>query len=328
MAGDLIVVFGGSGFIGRHVVKALARAGKRVRVAVRRPHLAYDLRVLGDVGQIQLVQANVRYPESVARALEGADGVVNLVGILYERGKQSFFDIQEEGAATIAAHAAKLGVKRFVQMSAIGADPKAHARYARTKGEAEESVRAALPEAVIMRPSIVFGPEDDFFNRFANMAKFAPVLPSIGFGAAKFQPVYVGDVARAIVAALDDPNARGRTYELGGPRVYSFKQVLRYVCREIDRPRPLFPLPFFVAHPLGMIIGAAWRLPLAHEILGPPPITADQVELLKKPNIVSPGANTLADLGVAAPESVEAIVPTYLWRFRPYGQFQTKQAAG
>ena len=235
MASDLIVVFGGSGFVGRYVVKALAKAGKRVRVAVRRPHLANDLRVMGDVGQIQLVQANVRYPESVARALEGATGVVNLVGILFEKGKQNFFDVQEEGAASVAAHAAKAGVKRFVQMSALGADAKSRARYARTKGEAEASVRTALPEAVIIRPSIIFGSEDGFFNRFANMAKFAPVLPLIGGGKTKFQPVYVADVARAIVNALDDPNTRGRTYELGGPRIYTFKQLLQYITKEIQR---------------------------------------------------------------------------------------------
>lgn len=326
MAGDLIVVFGGSGFVGRHVVKALARAGKRVRVAVRRPHLANDLRVLGDVGQIQIVQANVRYPDSVARALEGATGVINLVGILYERGKQNFFDIQEEGAATIAAHAAKLGIRRFVQMSAIGADPKSHARYARTKGEAEESVRTAIPEAVIIRPSIMFGPGDGFFNKFADMAKFYPVLPSIGFGNTKFQPVYVVDAARAIVNALDNPNAAGKTFELGGPRVYTFKQLLKYVTTEIQRPKWLVPLPFFIAHPMGMIIGMIYRLPLVTDMLGAPPVTADQVELLKKPNIVGAKALTIADLGVTNPETVEAIVPTYLWRFRPYGQFQTKQA--
>jgi NADH dehydrogenase len=328
MAGDLIVVFGGSGFVGRQVVKALAKAGKRVRVAVRRPHLAHDLRVAGDVGQIQLIQANVRYPDSIARALEGADGVVNLVGILFEKGKQSFFDVQEEGAAAVAAHAAKLGIKRFVQMSAIGADPKSGSRYARTKGEAEHSVRTALPDAVIVRPSIIFGPEDGFFNRFADMAKFGP-LPLIGGGKTKFQPVFVGDVARAIVNALDNPLARGKTFELGGPKTYSFKDLLRYVMDTTNRHPGFVPLPFFIAHPIGMIVGALCRInPLQGlTIFSAPPVTADQIQSLRKDNVVGKGVGTLADLGVTQPETVEAIVPTYLWRFRPYGQFQTKQTA-
>ena len=215
MSGDVIVVFGGSGFVGRYVVRALAKAGKRVRVAMRRPHLAIDLRVMGDVGQIQLVQANVRNAESVARALEGADGVVNLVGILFEKGKQTFNSTQADGARIVAQGAATAGITRYVHVSAIGADVASKSNYGRTKGEAEDAVKAVVPTATIVRPSIVFGPEDDFFNRFAAMARISPALPLIGGGATRFQPVYVGDVADGILKALD---TGGGTFELGGDR--------------------------------------------------------------------------------------------------------------
>ncbi|MGE3302711.1 MAG: complex I NDUFA9 subunit family protein [Hyphomonadaceae bacterium] len=319
MAGELIVVFGGSGFIGRYVVKTLARRGKRVRVAMRRPHLGQDLRVLGDVGQIQLVQANVRFPDSVARALEGADGVVNLVGALYERGAQNFFNLHAEAAASIAAQADKREIDRFVHVSAIGAAANAKSHYARTKAEAEESVRASLPAAAILRPSVVFGPEDKFFNRFADMAKFAPALPLIG-GRTRLQPVYVGDLAEAIANALDDRAARGRTFEIGGPRVYTMKELLRFILATIERKRPLLPTPFFAAEIAGGLLNFATGL----VPLFPPPLTADQVKMLKRDNVVSgaPGVGTIADLGVTQLESVESIVPSYLWRFRPYGQFQ------
>jgi len=321
MQGDLIVVFGGSGFIGRHVVRALAKAGKRVRVAMRRPHLGQDLRVLGDVGQIQLMQANLRFPGSLAAALEGADGVVNLVGVLHENGKQNFSALHEEGAGALAEAAAAVGISRFVQMSAIGAAPKG-ARYARSKFAGEQAVRAALPSATVLRPSIVFGPEDSFFNRFADMAKFAPALPLIGGGKTKFQPIFVADVAEVVVKALDLPAARGRTFELGGPRTYSFQALLDFIVTEIQRPRPLVGLPFFIAHPLGLLIDWGFKL-----LPFDPPLTGDQVTMLRKDNVVGadPEAGTIADLGVAPLESVEAIVPAYLWRFRPYGQFQTKQ---
>lgn len=321
---DLIVVFGGSGFVGKHVVRALAKRGKRVRVAMRRPHLGHELRVLGDVGQIQLVQANVRFPESVDRALEGADGVVNLVGVLAEKGKQNFTALHAEAAGAIAEAAAKYGVKRFVQMSAIGAAAKG-ARYARSKFAGEQKVREAIPEAVILRPSIVFGPEDTFFNRFAQMATMAPALPLIGGGKTKFQPVFVGDVADAACAALDRADARGRTFELGGPGVYTFKRLMEFVVEEIDRPRVLLPIPFFLAQPLGLLLDWAFKLnPFAD-----PPLTGDQVTMLQRDNAVGqdPQAGTLADLGVTSLESIEAIVPSYLWRFRPHGQFQAKQSA-
>ncbi len=321
MQGDLIVVFGGSGFVGTQVVRALAKRGKRVRVPMRRPHLGHELRVTGDVGQVQLVQANVRYPESVAAALDGADGVINCVGLLSEKGPQTFSAVQAEGAEAIAQAAAARGITRFVQVSAI-ADPKTGARYARTKAAAEDAVRAAVPSATIVRPSLVFGSEDGFFNRFANMAKFAPALPLIG-GKTKFQPVYVGDVAEAIANAIDREDARGQTYELGGPRTYTMRELMTFITETIDRPRPLAPIPFFAATPLGMLLDAMYRLyPFANA-----PLTGDQVALLKRDNVVSPGAKTIADLGVTQLESVESVVPNYLWKFRPYGQFQTRQNA-
>lgn len=324
MGSELIVVFGGSGFVGRHVVRALAKSGKRVRVAMRRPHLGADLRVLGDVGQIQLVQANVRFPDSIDAALDGADGVVNLVGVLAEHGKQNFNALHAEAPRVIAEAAAKRGIKRFVQVSAIGAAPKG-ARYARTKFAGEQNARAALPETIVLRPSIMFGPGDTFFNRFADMARLAPAMPIFGGGKTKFQPLFVGDMADAVVAALNNESARGRTFELGGPRVYTLKELMQYLLNEIARPRPLVDIPFFIAQPMGIVIG--W-----FSTLNPfmdPPLTGDQVLMLQKDNIVGvdASAGTLAHLGVTQLESVEAIVPSYLWRFRPYGQFQTKQNA-
>ncbi len=319
---DLVVVFGGAGFVGKQVVRALAKAGKRVRVAMRRPHLGHDLRVMGDVGQIQLVQANVRFPESVARALERADAVVNLVGVLHESGQQSFEALHVDAARALAEAAAKAGIKRLAHVSAIGAEAKG-ARYARSKYRGERAVLERLPSATILRPSIIFGPEDHFFNRFANMAKFAPALPLIGGGKTRFQPVFVGDVAAAIVAALDRPDARGRTYELGGPQAYSFKQLLHFVTRETSRPAPLLDLPFVFAYPLGLLLEWGFKLvPFAA-----PPLTGDQVAMLRRDNVVGAGASTFQDLGVVQLESIEAIVPTYLWRFRPHGQFQAKQDA-
>ncbi|MFZ2028969.1 MAG: complex I NDUFA9 subunit family protein [Vitreimonas sp.] len=323
MANDLVVVFGGSGFVGKHVVRALAKRGKRIRVAMRRPHLGQDLRMLGDVGQIQLVQANVRFPESVDAALEGADAVVNLVAVLHEKGKQTFQELHVDAARTIAEAAKKHGIARFVQMSALGAGPKG-ARYARTKFAGENAVRELVPTATVLRPSIIFGPEDHFFNRFAQMAR-GPVLPLIGGGKTKFQPVFVGNVADAVCAALDRGDARGRTYELGGPGVYSFKQLMQFILSQIDRRTILAPLPFVFAHPLGLLI--EWSSKLVPFI--DPPLTSDQVTMLHKDNIVGadPGASKIEDLGVAPLESIEAIAPTYLWRFRPYGQFQTRQTA-
>jgi NADH dehydrogenase len=316
MTGKIVTVFGGSGFLGRHVVRALCRQGWRVRVACRRPHLAGDVKLAGDVGQVQLVQANVRNRPSIARALENATAVVNLVGILTERGSQSFQGTQALGAANIAQLAAEAGITRFVHVSAIGASTESKSNYARTKAEAEAAVREAIPSAAIVRPSIIFGPEDGFFTRFAQIARVSPVLPLIGANT-RFQPIYVGDVAQAIAAALK-PEAAGKTFELGGPRTYTMKELLQYITREIDRPRMLLPIPAPVAAPMGYIIGALSRL---NPFFGPP-LTGDQVQSLKSDNIVTGNVGTIADLGVSNLETVEAITPTYLWRHRPHGQFQ------
>lgn len=317
MAGKIVTVFGGSGFLGVDVVRALCRQGWRVRVAVRRPHLAGDVKLCGDVGQVQIVQANVRNRPSIKRALEHADAAINLVGILEERGSQSFQGTQALGGVNVAELAAEAGIKQFVYVSAIGASDKSRSRYAATKAEAEAATRKAIPTATILRPSIMFGPEDGFFTRFAELARLSPVLPLIG-SSTKFQPVYVGDVAQAVANALAKPEAAGKIYELGGPRIYTMKELLQFITREIDRPRVLLPLPVAVAAPIGYIVGALSRL---NPFFGPP-ITGDQVQMLKTDNIVASGAGTLADLGVTNLETVEAITPTYLWRHRPHGQFQ------
>lgn len=312
----LVTVFGGSGFLGRHTVWALAQAGYRVRAAVRRPELAGFLRSYGLVGQIHPIQANIRDDVSVRQAIVGADAVVNLIGILAPTGKQTFQAVQAEGAARVARIAANNGVGRFVHVSAIGADRNSKSRYARSKGEGEDAVLQAIPGAVILRPSIVFGPEDDFFNRFAQMARFSPVLPLIGGGSTRFQPVYVGDVARAIVAALEGRANPGATYELGGPHVYTFRELLDRIGEYTSRRRPYVSLPFWLATLQAALV--QW-LPKA-------PLTVDQVRLLKDDNVVSQRAKdaglTLEALGIA-PTSVEVIVPDYLWRFRPRGEFAT-----
>lgn len=324
MTGKLAVVFGGSGFVGRNVVRELAKRGWRVRAAVRRPHHAQFLRPMGAVGQIQLFQANVRHRPSVDRAIEGADAVINLVGILHQEGAQSFSRVQSFGAAAIAEAAARRGVKTFVHVSAIGADAESDSLYARSKGEAERAIREAVPSAKILRPSVVFGPEDKFFNKFASLMTMVPAflpLPLLfGGGATKFQPVYVDDVADAVCAALEKKEAAGRTYELGGPRVYTFRQLLEFVLAETGHHRILLPVPFA----LGPAFGFAGELIGAVPFFAPP-ITRDQIKLLKRNNIVGEGANKLADLGIE-PRTVEAIVPGYLVRFRKYGQFAEKLA--
>ncbi len=318
MTGKIVTVFGGSGFVGRSVVRALCKQGWRVRVAMRRPHLGGDLKLAGDVGQVQLVQANVRNRLSIERALDGVDAVVNLVGILYERGAQSFQGTQALGARNIAELTARKGIAQLVYMSAIGADADSRSAYARTKGEAEASTRQHVPGAIILRPSIIFGPEDGFFTRFAEMARMSPILPLIG-GDTKFQPVHVGDVADAVAAALSKPDAAGKTFELGGPRVYTMKELLVYITKQIDRARLLLPLPAFLAQTMGYVIGALSRL---NPFFGPP-LTGDQVELLKHDSVAAASLPGLAALGVTNLETVELIVPTYLWRHRPYGQFHT-----
>jgi uncharacterized protein YbjT (DUF2867 family) len=319
MAG-LVTVFGGSGFVGRHVVRALAKRGWRVRAAVRRPDLAGHLQPMGGVGQIMPVQANLRYPDSVMAAVKGADAVVNLVGILYEGGKQSFDKVQAEGPGVVAAAAAKAGVSRLVHVSAIGADKESPAAYARSKAEGEAAVLRTMPSAVILRPSIIFGPEDNFFNQFASLARMLPALPLIGGGETKFQPVFVGDVAEAVALAVEGKAKAGATYELGGPAVKSFRAILEYILQETGRNRALIPIPFPVAELQGRILG----------LLPKPLLTRDQVLLLKSDNVVSEAAKregrTLEGLGIT-PDSVESIVPTYLYRFRAAGQFDREKAA-
>jgi uncharacterized protein YbjT (DUF2867 family) len=307
----LVTIYGGAGFIGRHTVRAFARRGWRVRVAVRRPELAFHLQPLGRVGQIHAVQANLRFPDSVARAAERADVLVNLVGILYSRGAQTFEAVQAEGAAAVAETARNLKLP-LVHISAIGADPESSSDYARTKAEGEKAALAA--KAVVIRPSIVFGPEDDFFNRFASMARFLPALPLIGGGATRFQPLFVGDVAEAIARAAEGRAKAGAVYELGGPEVKTFRELMELVLREIGRERLLMPIPFALARLQAFFL----------EFLPKPPLTRDQVRLLATDTVVSPKAErdgrTLEGLGIA-PTSMEAVVPGYLWRFRKAGQF-------
>ena len=317
MTGKLAVVFGGSGFVGRNVVRELARRGWRVRVAVRRPHLAQFLRPMGAVGQIQLKQCNVRYRPSVEDALIGADAVINLVGLLFQNGRQEFNSVQAMGSATIAKLAADAGVKTFVQLSAIGADSASESLYARSKGEGERAVCDAIPTATILRPSIVFGAEDSFFNKFATMARFSPMLPLVGGGQSKFQPVYVDDLADAICAALERPEAAGKTYEIGGPRSYSFRELMELMLSETGQRRVLVPIPFLVASWIGFVAQIIGRLPFMEPLL-----TQDQVKLLKHDNVVdmSGAVGTIADLGVE-PHTVESVLPSYMVRYRRYGQF-------
>lgn len=312
MAAQLYTVIGGSGFLGRYVVQRLAAAGHRVRVAVRHPNQALFLKPLGGVGQVMPMAASVLNEASIARAVDGADGVVNLVGILHESGKQSFDTIQREGAERVAVLAKAAGVKRFVQLSAIGADAQSDVDYARTKGEGEAAVQAAFPEATILRPSIVFGPEDGFFNRFGDMARKSPVMPLI-CGHTRFQPVYVGDVADAICAALTRGDFVGETYELGGPRVYTFKELLEYIMEETMHKRPFLPIPTPIAELQGAVLS----------LLPNPPLTKGQVKMLQQDNVVSVGAKGLEAFDVE-PATVEAITPDYLVRHRPQGRFSKK----
>ncbi|WP_374448380.1 complex I NDUFA9 subunit family protein [Stella sp.] len=297
-------VFGASGFIGRHVVRRLAAEGAQVVAAVRHPDQALFLKPMGNVGQVTPVRASVTDERTAEAAIAGSDVVVNLVGILYEHGTQTFDAVHRAGAERVARLAAAAGAARLVHVSAIGADPAAAARYAQSKGRGEEAVRQAFAGATILRPSIVFGPEDDFFNRFAAMARISPALPLIGGGATRFQPVYVGDVAEAVMRVLADPATAGRTYELAGPTVYSFADLMRLLLAEIGRRRLLVPMPFGVAR------FKAWFL----EKLPVPPLTRDQVLLLERDNVAGGGPG-LADLGIT-PTAVEAVLPTYLDRYR------------
>lgn len=311
----LVTVFGGSGFVGRHVVRALARRGYRIRVAVRRPDLAFHLQPLGNVGQISFVQANLRYRNSVDAAVRDANHVVNCVGILANKGRNTFDAVQEFGARAIAEAARGAGAT-LTHISAIGADVSSQAAYARTKGSAEAAVLAIKPDAVILRPSIIFGPEDDFFNRFAAMARSMPFLPLIGGGKTKFQPVYVQDVAEAVALSVDGRLKAGTIYELGGPEVLTFRECLEMMLRITGRERPLVSLPFGIASLIGSVAGL---IPLVTA-----PITADQVTLLKSDNVVSAAAQnegrTLQAMGIT-PSMPSAILPSYLVQYRPEGQF-------
>ncbi|MDB5471279.1 MAG: complex subunit family protein [Caulobacter sp.] len=308
----LVTVFGGTGFIGRQVVRALARTGLRVRAAARQPGRGYRLRMLGDVGQFEVVQANIRDKASIARAVEGAETVINLVGIMRESGRQRFLAIHGMGARNVAEAAVAAGAKRLVQISAIGADAEGAAKYARTKAEGEAAVREVFPTATIIRPSIVFGPEDDFFNRFGLMAAFSPALPLIGGGHTKFQPLYVGDLAAAIAQAAASDAFAGQTVELGGPAVYDFKALMAFVCAETGRKRILAPLPF----PLAGLLGMAGDL--AAMVIAPP-ITSDQVALLRTDNVVTTGTG-LEAFGITG-KTIESVVPAYLYRYRKGGQY-------
>ncbi len=324
----LVTIFGGSGFVGRHTVRTLAAQGWRVRVACRRPDLAYHLQPLGRVGQIMAVQANLRHPASVMSALRGSDAVINLAGILTESGRQSFAAVHGFGARAIARASAEAGVSSLVHMSALGADKDSDLSYARSKADGEQAVLEAFPAARMVRPSIVFGPEDDFFNRFAAIARMTPVMPLIGGGQTRFQPVYVGDVAAAITALTNGAGQPGAVYELGGPEVKTFEELLRYICDVTGRKRLFAPVPW----PLANI--KAFSLELISKLsLGIWPdwlvVTRDQIKLLHHDNVVTSSAiadsRTLAGLGIAA-QSMEAHVPGYLYRFRKTGQFEKQNA--
>jgi uncharacterized protein YbjT (DUF2867 family) len=313
----LVTIFGGSGFVGRHIVRALARDGWRIRSATRRPDLAGYLQPMGAVGQIHAVQANLRYPASVAEAVKGASVVINAVGVLASTGKQTFDKIHDEGARAVAKAAKAAGATTFIHISAIGADAQSNAKYARTKAEGERAVLEEFPEAIILRPSIVFGPEDEFFNRFAAMAQMSPFLPLIGGGETKFQPVYVGDVAAAVKAAVDGKAKPGTIYELGGPEVLSFRELLDRTLSYAGRKRFYLPLPFWAAK-----LQAIATSPLPNALR---PVTLDQIRLLQRDNVVSQKASsdtrTLAGLGITNPHSVASIVPAYLERFKAKGQY-------
>ncbi len=313
----LITILGGSGFVGRYVARRMAQAGWRVRVATRRPNEAMFVRTYGVVGQVEPVLCNIRDETSVRAAVEGAEAVINCVGILNETGKNRFKAVQAEGAGRVARLAAEAGVQQFVQISAIGADPESDSAYARSKASGEAAVREAFPGAVILRPSIIFGPEDQFFNRFAGMTRFSPFLPIAG-AKTRFQPVYVDDVAQAAAKAAMGEVTPG-IYELGGPDVRSFRELMEGMLAQIRRKRVIVTLPWFLAH------FAAWGFDLLQTItLGlftNNQLTRDQVRQLRRDNVVGEGAKGFAELGIT-PVPMELVLPGYLWRFRPIGQYE------
>jgi NADH dehydrogenase len=310
-----VCVVGGSGFIGRYVVKRLAECGAVIAAVSRHASEAGFLRPMGDVGQIEPFDAGLDDEAGLTAALEGSSAVISSVGILYERGRQRFQLLHVEGPARLARLAAAAGVRQFVHVSALAADTGSASAYARSKALGEAEVRAAFPAATILRPSLVFGPEDDFFNRFGGLARLSPVLPLVGGGTTRFQPIYVGDVADAAVAALERPEAQGKTYELGGPAVLSFRELMELMLAEIGRRRVLLTLPY----------GLASVAALFMEFMPKPLLTRDQVTLLQKDTVVTPGAPGLAQLGVT-PTALELILPTYLNRFRRGGRATLRPA--
>ncbi len=328
-SGRIVTVFGGSGFVGRHVVRALARDGWRIRVATRRPDLAFHLQPLGKVGQIHAVQANVRYPASIAAAMKGSDAVVNLVGVQVEKSRQTFEATHVFGVRAIARAARDAGMSNVVHMSGIGVDANSNSAYVRSRAQGEAVLREALPGAIILQPSVIFGPEDQFFNRFAGIARMSPALPMFGGGETKLQPVFVGDVAKAVAKALAGGARAGATYELGGPRTLSLREIMQFICDTIGRKRLLVPVPGGIGHyfALGTEIASTLSMGLFPTMLL---VTRDQIKVLGHDNVVSASAiaesSTLEGLGIQ-PEAIESIVPHYLARFRKTGQFETAKLA-
>lgn len=304
-----VTIFGGSGFVGRYIVKKFAEEGDTIRIAVRNPIAANFLKTAGEVGQITPLHASILNPEVIRRAIKGSDIVINLVGILFEKGSQTFEDIHVKGAQNVAKTASELGVSTLLHMSALGANKKSSSRYASTKARGEEAVLKQFPKATVFRPSVIFGAEDAFLNRFAEMALLSPFLPLIGGGKTRFQPVYVEDVAEGFLRASFQKEAQRKTYELGGPSIYTFKELMVYLLKTIHRRRLLLPIPF----PLAKVMGAVTQF------LPTPPLTPDQVELLKTDTVVSPRALTAEDLGLR-PKALEAIAPSYLKRYCPQGK--------
>lgn len=309
MAQKLVTIFGGSGFVGTALVEHLAKAGHRIRVAVRRPNSAMHVKPLGDVGQIQVVQANIRNAESVHAAIRGADAVVNLVGILHESGPQKFMGVQAQGAETIARLCADLGVKTLVHMSALGADEESPAVYGQSKALGEQGVTQNFPSATILRPSVIFGPSDGLFNKFAQAISTFPIMPVFS-GDTKFQPIYVGDVVEVIIKALKGGDMKGKIYELGGVDTYTLRDLMKLTAKETLRSPLFVEVPAFVAPINVFFLG----------LLPNPPITLDQLRMLQTDNVVGEGSHGLSDLGIT-PTRVDTILPTYLHQYRPKGQF-------
>ena len=325
----LATVFGGSGFVGRHIVRALVRRGWRVRVAVRRPDLAFFLQPIGGVGQIEAVQANLRYPASIAAALSGADMAVNATGVKAESGAQTYRAVHVDGALALARAAKAAGVKTFALVSGLGADSKSSSAYVASKGLGEEATHAEFPEATILRPSVVFGPEDEFFNHFAALARFLPVIPLFVGGKTRLQPVYAGDVARAAAAALAGEAEPGTIYELGGPQVMTLREAAETTLRTIERRRMLVGLPKAPSYFIASTTSFASKVTLGRF---PKLLTTnrDQIDLLAFDNVVSEKAESegrvLSGLGIA-PQAVDAIIPSYLVRFRKTGQYEVQRSA-